>query len=104
MTKRSKRFRITLGLVLVAIVCVFVFLWNASHPSESVYEGKPLSRWMEGYVPTSGASPPFNSPGWSKADEALHRIGTNGIPTLLRMIRAKDPPKPMLKCSLAHCA
>src|SRR5205823_2572207 len=39
----------------------------------------------------------FNSPGWDKAEKALRHIGTNGIPTLLRMIRAKDPAPPVLK-------
>jgi len=36
-------------------------------------------------------------PGWKKADEALRHIGTNAIPILLQMIRAKDPPPVMLK-------
>jgi hypothetical protein len=48
-------------------------------------------------VASSAAKPPYNSPGWKKADEALRQIGTNGIPTLLAMLRAKDPPPLVLK-------
>lgn len=91
----AKRVVIASGLILV--MTVFVFLWKAARPSEPVYEGKSLSRWLEGHLPYTSANPPPNSPGWKKADEALRRIGTNAIPTLLQMIRAKDPPKPVLK-------
>jgi len=48
-------------------------------------------------VASSGADPPYGSPGWQKKDEALRRIGTNAIPTLLKMIRAKDLPPAVLK-------
>lgn len=52
---------------------------------------------MDHHVASSAADPPFGSPGWEKADEALRAIGTNAIPTLLTMIRAKDPPRFMAK-------
>jgi len=48
---------------------------------EPVYEGKALSFWLKEYVRT--ADP--------KTEDAVRKIGTNAIPTLLRMIRAKDP-------------
>jgi hypothetical protein len=96
--RRTKAARVVIasGLILVMILAV-VLVWNGARRSEPVYEGKPLSRWLEGHLPNSSANPPLNSPGWKKADEALRRIGTNAIPTLLQMIRAKDPPKPVLK-------
>ena len=92
----SKRVVIAFCLILGMIVAIVV-LWKPGGRSEPVYEGKPLSRWLEGHLPYTSANPPFNSPGWKKADEALRRIGTNAIPTLLQMIRAKDPPKLVLK-------
>jgi hypothetical protein len=74
-----------------------VFAWKTAPPREPVYEGKTLRRWLESHVLTSSANPPYGSPGWKKADEALRHIGTNAIPILLQMIRAKDPPPVMLK-------
>jgi hypothetical protein len=41
--------------------------------------------------------PPYGSPGWKKADQDIREIGTNGIPTLLKMIRARDWPPFVLK-------
>jgi hypothetical protein len=85
-----KRFHLLICVLLVAMVGLL--LRSLAGPSEPVYEGKSLSRWIENHVPTSSADPPFNSPGFRKADEALRRIGTKGIPTLLGMIRAHDTP------------
>jgi hypothetical protein len=48
-------------------------------PSEPVYQGKRLSKWLANY---QGPSP--------ETDEVVRRLGTNAIPTLLRMLRAKD--------------
>jgi hypothetical protein len=84
---------------LVALVGALI--WAVARSSEPTYEGKPLSRWLEGHVPTTDANPRYGSPGWHKADEALRGIGTHGIPTLLRMIRAKDSP---LKLKLVKLA
>jgi len=90
----GKRFRITL-CILVGVIGGVV-LWKAARPStaEPVYQGKTLSAWLEGHA---AFNPSYNSPQWMKADDALRRIGTNAIPTLLKMIRAKDPPPAMLK-------
>jgi hypothetical protein len=52
---------------------------------------------LEGHVPTSEANPPYGSPGWDKAEIAFQRIGTNGIPTLVKMIEAKELPPLMIK-------
>jgi len=72
-------------------------LWRSSGPREPVFEGRTLTRWLDHHVASSAASPPYGSPGWKKADEAIRRIGTNAIPTLLEMIRAKDRPPFVLK-------
>jgi hypothetical protein len=89
------RLYILSGLLLLAIVAALA--WQTSGPGEPVYEGKPISHWLAGHVASSAANPRFGSPGWKKADEILRRAGTNAIPTMLKMIRAKDPPGPALK-------
>ena len=80
---------IVTGLLLAGIAGWL--LWRASSAShEPIFEGRTLSRWLDHHVASSAANPPYGSPGWEKADEAIRHIGTNGIPTLLEMIRAKD--------------
>ena len=91
----NNRVRVVIGFLLASVLGLLV--WRAPGPREPFFEGRSLTSWLERHVPTSAADPPYNSPGWKKADEALLRIGTNGIPTLLKMIRAKDPPLLMLK-------
>ena len=86
----KRRVGTAIGLLLTAVLAWIV--WQTSGPREPVFEGRTLSSWLERHVPTSAADPPYNSPGWRKADEALRRIGTNAIPTLLEMISARDRP------------
>ena len=89
------RWRIVVGLLLASVLAWLV--WRASGPREPVFKGRTLTSWLENHVPTSSANPPYNSPGWHRADEALRAIGSNAVPTLLEMIRAKDPPPWRLK-------
>ena len=91
----NKRLRIFIGFLLVTGFGLLV--WRASGRREPVFEGRTLTSWLDHHVGTSAARPSYDSPGWQKADLALRRIGTNGIPTLLDMIRAKDPPLPVMK-------
>ena len=65
-------------------------LWQVREAREPVHEGQKLSEWMERHLPSSAANPPYGSEGWKKAHEAIRNIGTNGIPTLLKMISATD--------------
>ena len=92
MTNRSR----ILIIVFLAGSLALVF-WSATGPQEPVFEGRSLSSWLDHHVASSAASPPYNSPGWKKADEAIRAIGTNGIPTLVKMIGARDLPQPLLK-------
>src|SRR4030095_7442610 len=91
----NKRFRSVTGLLLASVLGLAV--WRARGSREPVFEGRSLRSWLDHHVTSSAAVPPYNSPGWKKADEALRAIGTNAIPTLLEMLRAKDPPPVMLK-------
>ncbi len=91
----KKTVGIVIGLLFATILGLLV--WRASGDREPVYEGRTLTSWLDHHVASSAAWPPYNSPGWKKADEALRAIATNGIPVLLKMIRAKDPPRFVLK-------
>ncbi len=87
----GKRFGIVLAVLLVAFLGVII--WQACCTHEPVYQGKPLSFWLEGCDPGNinhahlkGQSPPT----WSQANAAIREIGTNAIPTLLRMLEQPD--------------
>src|SRR5688572_29776383 len=54
---------------------------------EPMWGGKRLSEWMDGHV---RGSPEDGSAEWKLADDAIRQIGTNGIPTLLRMISTTE--------------
>jgi hypothetical protein len=92
-----RRSGIAFALASVLGSVVAFTLWQNWGPREPVFEGRTLYSWLDRHVPSSGVNPPYNSPGWLKADKALRQVGSNGIPTLLRMIQAKDPPRPILK-------
>jgi hypothetical protein len=87
-----------LGIVAVILFAatVALLLWRNPSSREPSYEGRSLTSWLDHHVASSAAVPPYGSPGWKKADEAIRHIGTNAIPTLLEMIGAKDKPKFMI--------
>ena len=70
----SKRLSIVFGVMLAVMLGLVV--WRASGPREPVFEGRTLTSWLDHHVASSAAMPPFNSPGWRKADEALRTIGS----------------------------
>jgi hypothetical protein len=92
-----RRVFISVGIIMLIAGALGVFLWCSSRPREPEFEGRTFSTWLEGHVASSAANPPYNSPGWHKAEDALRHIGTNGIPILLEMICAKDPPPTLRK-------
>jgi hypothetical protein len=66
-------------------------------PPEPVYQGKPLTYWLRGYAPVITRPPikgptmlGMNSAAWAAATAAVHQTGTNAIPALLRLMRARD--------------
>src|SRR5262245_65199958 len=87
----SKR-RVITVLALAAIVVAGIAT-IMSRPSEPVYQGKPLSTWLEELrVSWPGA-------GSAKATEAVKVIGTNALPYLVSALKAKDS---RLKLKLAQ--
>ena len=90
---RKQRLSLLLaGLVIVALMGGLA--WLVFRNQEPVYQGKPLSYWLAGFtaqitygrLSTNGSTTPTRD----QANEAVRQIGTNGIPTLLRMLRQHD--------------
>jgi len=77
-----KRRRLGWAALFLAILCALA--WQLSRTREPVYQGKPLSAWLRYYA--LGADPREAL----KANQAVREIGTNAIPTLLRMLQRKD--------------
>ncbi len=84
-------------MALLVATPVGLIYWSFKRPPEPSYQGRTLTSWLELHVPTSSANPPYNSPGWHEADRALRSIGRHAVPTLLEMLRAKDPPPALRK-------
>jgi hypothetical protein len=82
LTRMSKRRVITVfGLAAIVVAGIATVILR---PGEPVYQGKPLSHWLE----ELGVSWP--GPGGEKATEAIQAIGTNALPYLLRSLKASD--------------
>jgi hypothetical protein len=77
----KKRRMLVAALVLAALGGLAWVLFFRAEP-EPVYQGKSLSAWLSLNIddPTSA----------EVVSNAVCRIGTNGIPSLLRMLRARD--------------
>ena len=75
--------------VSASLLVVALGLFCASRTTRRpLYEDKTLVLWLRTYAPSSKAQ--RNSPEWKKGDDAVRQRGTNCIPVLLRMLRAKD--------------
>ena len=74
----QKRVKIALTIAFVALVGAVVWLVAQPRALEPVYEGKRLSVWLK------------NESGTGESGETVRQIGTNAIPTLLRLLRVKD--------------
>jgi hypothetical protein len=93
-----KRFQIVLALVLLALAGVMllalmsVVVWQVLHPQEREpeYQQKPLSVWLSEYHEHFKTSMEEGVKARELAEDALRKIGTNAIPTLLKMAAKKD--------------
>ncbi len=81
----SKRLRVPLALALVAVLGWVA--WQALPQREPHYLGKPLSFWLKGF--DHGYNEP-RKPSFDESVEAVRQAGTNALPILLRMLRARD--------------
>jgi len=74
-------------ITLLALAVLGGLVWEIMRNREPVYEGEPLSFWLQGYDQDQRTETSIQA-----ADQALQHLGTNAIPTLLRLIQAEDPP------------
>src|SRR5258708_4833537 len=86
------RKRVPILFMIVAIAIVGAIAWWMSVPKEPVYQGERLTTWLQAYAlhnltPGNMAATMERE---KRTDEAVRFIGTNAIPTLLRLLRAKD--------------
>jgi HEAT repeats len=97
--RKERRKLLLFGLVAVALIGGLS--WLICHEREPVYQGKRLSKWLALY--TRGVD--INSQGLIivsgdyatraasiQADEVVRQIGTNAIPTLLRLLENRESP------------
>jgi hypothetical protein len=93
--------------VIVGVVVVAAVAWGvwSVHRREPVYEGKPVSYWLEGYEPSGnsvstgkGLAPPT----WAEANIAFQHMGADAIPNLLQALQWRDSPmKRQVRAALA---
>jgi HEAT repeat protein len=86
-----KRRILFIAMFVVVLGGVAWVVFRPHGPPEPTYQGKPLSYWLRGYRGS------FNAPTPRDADKALDNIGTNAIPTLLRLLQEPEDPKWKLK-------
>jgi hypothetical protein len=92
------------GLIGIALCA---FLWMALHRAEPepMYEGKPLSAWLES-TPYLGTNDPQSLLLYVQqrvdALTAIRAMGTNVVPALVRMLQQRDPPLLLKLVSLAQ--
>jgi hypothetical protein len=77
-----RRRRLAVPLFVAAIVTFAT--WRSTRSPEPTFEGKPLTHWIDELDGSSSAR--------ANAERAIRTIGTNGVPVLLELLRAKDPP------------
>ena len=77
----NQRYRTVLFVLLAGVILAFTFY--ALRPREPVYQGRRLSAWLRdmGLYPAKYRH---------DAEEAVRQIGTNSLPTLLKLLAAKD--------------
>jgi HEAT repeat protein len=79
--------RVKVALVVLTVALVGAIVWQVAQPREPVYQGKLLSEWLK-YLPPTPATQ--GTQHQLQARTAVRQIGTNAIPTLLRLLRAED--------------
>lgn len=77
----AMRKRVNIALALALLGIVGVIRWQILCQREPAYRGKRLRAWLSSYARNERRS---------EAEEAVRQIGTNAIPTLLALLRAKD--------------
>ena len=81
----AEKRRILFGMFVTGILAAFA--WLVLRPHEPVFQGKPLSLWLEGAFPRGVYElrlPP------AEATRAVSAIGTNALPMLIRLVGTRE--------------
>src|SRR5689334_7067473 len=86
-TNARKSFLIFATTLASAALVLVLFL-----PREPVYKGRPLTAWLQDVVdmPTPGVLTSSDIARRSNGEEAVKQIGAGAVPTLARLMRARD--------------
>jgi hypothetical protein len=103
------RKRVWIAIVVVCAAFAGIISWQVVKPSdEPVYKGRTLTSWLEDLanahaqmVPSSTLTRSVLTLREAQVKEAMRQIGTNAIPTLLRMLRMKDSAFKVMVMNLA---
>src|SRR5215831_14678396 len=95
-----RRGRAVLALAVIGLLAGFIWILAREGLRHPVYRVKSLEVWLRTYSPRSPYQ--LGSPHWKETDDAVRHIGTNGIQTLVRMIRAKDSNLKLTLVALAQ--
>jgi tetratricopeptide (TPR) repeat protein len=77
-------------LLLFVILGIGGLLWLTRVPRQPSYQGKSLMFWLSRARESGAAYYDQKDPTIIECRQAIRGIGTNGIPTFLRILRAKD--------------
>jgi hypothetical protein len=88
----AMRKRVYIALAVLLVILAGVSAWQGLSLREPLYQGKPLSSWLQAYRlhGLAGVETWQVRTEQQMADEAVRKAGTNALPTLLRMLRAND--------------
>ncbi len=98
MTARSKK--LVLGITL-PVLALALFAWKVVSRSEPVYQGRPLTSWVEQWRANfwaMGGPTDETRKAAAEAEAAIHHTGTSGIQFLLGLMKTREPAiKPWLR-------
>lgn len=86
----KRRRKIAFLIALLFALGAFVWLILSLVTTEPSYNGKRFTIWLDQYQKYFIARTDEEKENREAAEQALHQIGTNAIPTLLRMVAARD--------------
>ena len=92
---QKRRIRLYLLIAAMLLAAFALGIWEPRRQVGPVYLGKALSQWLE-EVP-DGWDSPVEGRQKPAVAKAVRAMGTNALPTLIKMMEARDwPPKPRL--------
>src|SRR5262245_58649713 len=78
--------------VFLVVVVIFVCLAFLRYDKEPSYHGRSLSEWLAAYSKHAGDGEGKSGSRAEEAREAIRKIGTNGLPFLLKRIQYEPSP------------